>query len=250
VKGQEGAPAEALGPLYDYYFPLLKRKYDDYPKRIKDLEHLRTMCARYRSLERFLAEITLEPPQASVAGVVAPEPEREQLVLSTIHSAKGLEWHSVFIISAVEGRFPSAQSFGRPEELEEERRLMYVATTRAKENLYVLYPVEMYDWASGMALSKPSRFVADLGEDLLEHWVLTEEKPKLGYDREAGRLLAQPASVAPASGLRVGSRVEHPVFGTGTVVRLAGPERVDVLFDRFGLKRIHLGYTALEEVRQ
>jgi DNA helicase-2/ATP-dependent DNA helicase PcrA len=259
VKRLEDAPGEALGPLFDYYLPLLKRKYDDYPKRIKDLEHLRTMCARYKSLDRFLAEIVLEPPQASVAGVVAPEVEAEgeHLVLSTIHSAKGLEWHSVFIISAVEGRFPSSQSFGRPEDLEEERRLMYVATTRAKDNLYITYPVEMYDWASGMSLSQPSRFIADVDRSLLEHWVLTEEKPKLGYPRE-GAVRAAAAPVAQtferpeveASGLRVGSRVRHAIFGTGTVSRLQGAERAEVLFDRHGLKRIHLGYTQLEEIAQ
>jgi DNA helicase-2/ATP-dependent DNA helicase PcrA len=256
VKALEHEPAEALAPLFAYYFPLLKRKYDDYPKRIKDLEHLRTMCARYKSVERFLAEITLEPPTVSVAGVAAAEPEEEHLVLSTIHSAKGLEWHTVFIISAVEGRFPSAQSFGRPAEMEEERRLMYVATTRAKDNLYILYPVEMYDWASGMALSKPSRFVADLGEELLERWVLREQTPRGPYERDA---VAAPVWRGPQGragsgeepeGLRVGSRVRHPVFGTGTVIKVAGPERVDILFDRFGLKRIHLGYTSLEEVAQ
>lgn len=255
VKALEASPAEALGPLHDYYFPLLKRKFDDYPKRIKDLEHLRTMCARYKSLERFLAEITLEPPVASVAGVVAEEPEDERLTLSTVHSAKGLEWHSVFIISAVEGRFPSVQSFGRPEDLEEERRLMYVATTRARENLYVLYPVEMYDWASGMALSKPSRFVAEVDPGLLEHWVLTEERPKPACEREAiarrelESVVRRAAPSGPA-GLSLGSRVEHPVFGPGTVVKLGGPERVDVLFDRHGHKRIHLGYTKLEEIKQ
>jgi len=261
VKALEAAPPEALGPLHDYYLPQLKRKYDDYPKRIKDLEHLRTMSARYKSLDRFLAEITLEPPTASVAGVVASEPEDEQLVLSTIHSAKGLEWHTVFLISAVEGRFPSAQSFGRPEELEEERRLMYVATTRAREFLYILYPVEMYDWASGMSLSKPSRFVAEIDQGLLDHWVLTEEVPKPGYERERflapatlRGLVREPAPAAPPRGeihgLREGSRVEHPIFGTGTLLKVAGGERVDVLFDRVGLKRIHLGYTKLTEVRQ
>ena len=265
VKELENEPAEALGPLFDYYLPLLKRKFDDYPKRTKDLEHLRTMCARYKSLDRFLAEITLDPPTTSVAGVVAaPEAEQEHLVLSTVHSAKGLEWHTVFIISAVEGRFPSSQSFGRPEELEEERRLMYVATTRAKDNLYILYPVEMFDWASGMALSKPSRFVSEVDPALLDHLVITEEKPRGPYEREQGRSTspvppprfrtsslasAAPPPLSAAAGLQVGSRVQHAIFGVGTVSRVAGPERVDVLFDRFGLKRIHLGYTKLEEVR-
>ncbi|MFH0808875.1 MAG: ATP-dependent helicase [Pseudomonadota bacterium] len=248
----QNAPAEALAPLFAYYFPQIKRKYDDYPKRIKDLEHLRTMCARYASVERFLAEITLEPPTVSAAGILTPEGETEQLVLSTVHSAKGLEWHTVFIISAVEGRFPSSQSFGRPRDLEEERRLMYVATTRAKDNLYIIYPIEMFDWASGMALSKPSRFVADLPPGLLEQLILREEKPKPAYQPETVKV-ALPPKTHPAApggtGLRVGARVRHAIFGPGTVSRLQGSERAEVIFDRFGLKRIHLGYARLEEIK-
>ena len=77
------------------------------------------------------------------------------LTISTIHSAKGLEWDSVFIIGAVDGRFPSAYSFNSEEELDEELRLMYVATTRAKNNLYITYPVDMYDYSMNMVLSKP-----------------------------------------------------------------------------------------------
>jgi DNA helicase-2/ATP-dependent DNA helicase PcrA len=255
VKAIENDPPEAMGPLLDYYLPQLKRKYDDYPKRIKDLEHLRTMSARFKGLHRFLSELTLEPPTASVAGVIAPpEPEDERLILSTIHSAKGLEWHTVFVISAVEGRFPSAQSFGRPEELEEERRLMYVATTRARENLYISYPVEIYDWTSGMALSKPSRFVANLPSSLLERWVLQDEREdeeqQVLTPRPLPPPVQRPAPKEAEKNLVQGSRVQHPVFGTGTFIRYTGEEKVDVLFDRFGLKRIHLGYTKLEEVRQ
>ena len=81
----------------------------------------------YKSLNSLLADMALDPPQDSVAEVEAPDKENEFLTLSTIHSAKGLEWHSVFIIHALDGFFPSSQSFDKIETLEEERRLMYVA---------------------------------------------------------------------------------------------------------------------------
>ena len=97
------------------------------------------------------------------------------LTISTIHSAKGLEWNSVFVIGTVDGRFPSAYSFNSSEEMEEELRLMYVALTRAKSDLFISYPVDMYDYSSQMILSKPSRFLDNLDENLLENWDIVEE---------------------------------------------------------------------------
>ena len=97
------------------------------------------------------------------------------LTISTIHSAKGLEWDSVFIIGAVDGRFPSAYSFNSIDEMEEELRLMYVATTRAKSRLFISYPIDMYDYSTQMILTKPSRFLDNLDEELLEPWDIEEE---------------------------------------------------------------------------
>ncbi|GAG80865.1 unnamed protein product, partial [marine sediment metagenome] len=91
------------------------------------------------------------------------------------HSAKGLEWHTVFIIWALDSRFPSTYALRHEEDLEEELRLMYVAATRAKENLFISYPINIYDRAMGKVFSKPSRFLDGIGEDLLEHWALTLE---------------------------------------------------------------------------
>ena len=99
----------------------------------------------------------------------------ERVVLSTIHSAKGLEWQCVFVIWAVDGRFPSAYSFATEEELEEERRLFYVAVTRAKQHLFLTYPINVYDKTTGSVLSKPSRFLDDVSPSLLETWALVEE---------------------------------------------------------------------------
>ena len=117
--------------------------------------------------------MALEPPDSSVAGMYKAIDD-EAMTISTIHSAKGLEWDSVFIIGAVDGRFPSAYSFNSEEEMDEELRLMYVATTRAKNNLYITYPVDMYDYSMNMVLSKPSRFLDNIPDDILELWDITE----------------------------------------------------------------------------
>jgi DNA helicase-2/ATP-dependent DNA helicase PcrA len=150
-----------------YYEPLAKARYDDYPKRLKDLEHLLAITARYKELQTFLNDLTLEPP-SSLADVVTPT--HDYLTLSTVHSAKGLEWDAVFIIWAVEGRFPGFFSQDRDEDLEEERRLMYVAATRARNYLAVIFPSIGYSRQFGMTVNSPSRFIADIPRSLLEPW--------------------------------------------------------------------------------
>jgi ATP-dependent DNA helicase UvrD/PcrA len=169
-------PAEQVDRVVRYYLPILKRTHrDDLPKRQKDLEHFTVITERYRSLDRLLSDMALEPPNNSVGDVLATEHEEEGLLtLSTIHSAKGLEWHSVFIIWAVDGRFPSLYNKDE-EELEEERRLMYVAATRAKENLFITYPINIFDRATGMVFSKPSRFLDGIPRRILEPVMLMEE---------------------------------------------------------------------------
>lgn len=160
--------------VIEYYRPILKDKYDDYSKREKDLEHFVYLSTQYKKLDNFLSDLALEPPNRSVEGMYKNNIKDDCLTISTIHSAKGLEWDSVFIIGAVDGRFPSAYSFNSPEEMDEELRLMYVATTRAKNNLYITYPVDMYDYSTDMVLSKPSRFLDDIDDDILEVWDITE----------------------------------------------------------------------------
>ena len=170
-------PREQIDLIVQYYLPILKRNQrDDYPKRQKDLEHFSIITERYRSLDRLLSDMALEPPNSSVGDVLATDRDEEGvLTLSTIHSAKGLEWHSVFIIWAVEGRFPSLYN-KEDDELEEERRLMYVAATRAKENLFISYPINIFDRATGMVLSRPSRFLEDIPRRILKPVFLIEEE--------------------------------------------------------------------------
>ncbi|MBI2360886.1 MAG: ATP-dependent helicase [Deltaproteobacteria bacterium] len=176
-------PAEQAQYLMQYYAPILKQKHpDDYPKRLRDLEHFLGMTERYRGLERLLSDMALEPPTDSVDGVLAVDPDEGPLVLSTIHSAKGLEWHTVFIIWALEGRFPSYYNVETEEELEEERRLLYVAATRAKENLFVTYPIKIFDRGLRTVLSRPSQFVEGIPEEFLEPVTLVEEEEERGRE--------------------------------------------------------------------
>ena len=169
-------PAKIVENILAYYEPILMDKYDDYTKRLKDLEHFLYLASQYSNLEDFLSDLALEPPDTSVSEVEEGAQKDEYLTLSTIHSAKGLEWKAVFIIGAVDGRFPSVYSFNSEEELDEELRLMYVAATRAKSHLYITYPIDMFDYATGMVLSKPSRFLDNIDGTILERWMLDIEE--------------------------------------------------------------------------
>ena len=169
---QNLAPAEKTFQVLQYYEPILRARYDDHQKRKKDLEMFQNITERYKEMGALLTDLALEPPNESIVDVESPGPEDEYLTLSTIHSAKGLEWNSVFIIYALEGRFPTMRSVASDEEVEEERRLMYVGCTRAKDNLFITYPMNVYDRESGLILTKPSRFIQGVGEHLLEPWVV------------------------------------------------------------------------------
>lgn len=134
------SPPELIRIFLDYYGPFLKEKYDDFPKRINDLDSLERIAARYKSLEQFLTDMAIEPPERNIIEAGFKDRDDSRLTLSTIHSAKGLEWHTVFLIYVAEGHLPSYLSFEDEDAIEEERRLFYVAVTRAKENLFLLKP--------------------------------------------------------------------------------------------------------------
>lgn len=168
-------PSEIVAQILKYYRPILQEKYDDFAKREKDLEHFEYLAHQYSSLDNFLSDLALEPPDKSISDVNEGSRKDEYLTISTIHSAKGLEWNTVFIIGAVDGRFPSVYSFNSDEEMDEELRLMYVAATRAKSNLHITYPIDMFDFSTNMVLSKPSRFIDDISENILEKWIIEKE---------------------------------------------------------------------------
>jgi DNA helicase II / ATP-dependent DNA helicase PcrA len=162
LKAHDGPVSEKVDKINQYYFPHLKENYDNYPKRMRDLDHLADLAAPYRSLGRFLNEMALDPPEGESEDSFA---EGDNLVLSTIHSAKGLEWHTVILIWMAEGRLPSGMALNSPEELEEERRLLYVAATRAKHNLVIVAPTTFFDRQKGYVPVKFSRFLVDVPED-------------------------------------------------------------------------------------
>ncbi|MCC6194399.1 MAG: ATP-dependent helicase [Burkholderiales bacterium] len=136
-------PSELDGVLA-WYEPQLARMHDDAQARAADLTQLARIAATFASRERFLTEITLDPPAAAAGRADVPLLDDDYLVLSTIHSAKGQEWRSVHILNAVDGCIPSDMATGRREEIEEERRLLYVAMTRARDRLAIVVPQRFY----------------------------------------------------------------------------------------------------------
>ena len=127
-----------------WYLPQLERIHDDAHVRKLDVEQLVRLAAGYASRERFLTELTLDPPQATSDPAGVPHLDEDYLILSTIHSAKGQEWKAVHVLNVVDGCIPSDMATGTQEELEEERRLLYVAMTRAKEQLHLVVPHRFY----------------------------------------------------------------------------------------------------------
>lgn len=174
IHTKQSSPTEKAELVIEYYYPLFKEKYDDFNKRKKDLDILLNITQNYRSLDSLLADMALDPPRDSVVDIDDESREEEYVTLSTIHSAKGLEWHSLFIIHAMEGFFPISQAFDDLDAIEEERRLMYVASTRAKQNLYITYPMAIFDREKGFTFAKVSRFIAGVSEQLAEEWLLEE----------------------------------------------------------------------------
>jgi DNA helicase-2/ATP-dependent DNA helicase PcrA len=128
----------------DWYQPHLERIYDSVETREADLEQLEQIAGRYPTRERFLTELTLDPPGAAGDRAGDPLLDEDYLVLSTVHSAKGQEWEAVFVLNVTDGNFPSEFATGKPEMIEEERRLLYVAMTRAKQSLSLLAPLRFH----------------------------------------------------------------------------------------------------------
>ncbi|MCU0426902.1 MAG: ATP-dependent helicase [Candidatus Kapabacteria bacterium] len=175
LESSTATPGEQVWQIIDYYRPQMKKKYDDYKKRLKDIETMGSIAERYRSVPALLADMAIEPPTESVEDISPTGSETEFLTLSTIHSAKGLEWGAVFLLWALDGRFPPVRAFESEDSLEEERRLFYVACTRAKERLFISYPINIFDRESGMVLGKVSRFLDGIGEELAERYFLADE---------------------------------------------------------------------------
>jgi DNA helicase-2/ATP-dependent DNA helicase PcrA len=133
-----------LGMVRRWYEPQLERLHGHAHVRAGDLDQLEQISADYGSRERFLTELTLDPPSASADEAGDPLLDEDYLILSTVHSAKGQEWDAVFVLNVVDGCIPSDMSTGQPEQVEEERRLLYVAMTRARDHLHLVQPLRFY----------------------------------------------------------------------------------------------------------
>jgi len=194
ARGDAHWPAE-LAQVIDWCRPHLERRYDDAATRLADLEALERIAASFSSRERFLAELTLDPPDATSDEAGPPFLDEDYLILSTIHSAKGQEWRSVFILNCVDGCIPSDLATGSTGEIEEERRLLYVAMTRARDDLTLVVPQRFF----------------------------VHGQPRNG-DRH---VLASRTRFIPAPLLRHFDRIAWPIAAPEDVSRSSGP-RVDL----------------------
>lgn len=247
-------PYEFFTRLLEYYRPRLESLYpEDWPMRMPGLDEIVQIAAGYDSLELFMADLALENPDNA-----NHEDLEDCVTLSTIHSAKGLEWRAVLIIDVVEERFPSRHALARPEDFEEERRLFYVACTRAKETLELYAPATVFNRADqGNVPAVESPFLRELDADRVDR-----HKEKFdGLLAAAPVVKAQPmATIRAGAGTRGGASpvsaaqgakgtgyCRHRIFGRGKIVRRIDDEKIQVNFPGFGLKVILADYLVLED---
>ena len=269
-------PAALIEMVIEHYTPRLQAIFpDDWPRRQQGLSELAHIASAYTDLEQFVADLSLETPEDDADEF----DEAGRVVLSTIHSSKGLEWDAVILLDLVEDRFPSRHALVRPEDFEEERRLMYVACTRAREDLELFVPATLYSRQNGgNEPATPSPFVRELPFSALEEWQegytgriskrstsFTGDpafsRPSLDIPRElanpnAGRVkgVFPPPVIPEAKGNRAASKggagcgyCRHKVFGRGKIVEQLPPDKCRVNFPGFGLKVILSAFLTLEE---
>lgn len=160
--------AAKIDVIREFYNPILSQIEDDNEKRNLDIDVLHTLASRYERIDQFLSDFALDPPSSQMQDSASPlitEDEDPPLVISTIHSAKGLEWHAVFIPHLIDGLFPSSRALRSVDEMEEERRLFYVACTRAKDNLHLTMPSAFMAWDK--VFTKPSRFLVEIEKNFI-----------------------------------------------------------------------------------
>ena len=263
-------PPDRLQAIIEHYQPQLEAAYpDDWPRRRQGLDEIVQMASGYQDLDLFVADMALESPEED-------EHDEGRITLSTVHSAKGLEWGAVLILDLVEERFPSRHALSSPEDFEEERRLMYVACTRARRRLELYAPASVFSRAEQSSVfATPSPFVRELPRGLCEEWVEgfggvlnrrgagnTPGSDNAAYagHRAPARLLPPPSLVSGAgalggnntdtvptvSSVQGGASPEgrplgychHKIFGRGKMVKFLPPDKYQVNFPGFGLKVI------------
>ena len=187
-----------------WYAPHLERRYEEEAKiRGADLLQLAQIASTYPNRQRFLTDLTLDPPSSTSDEAGAALLDEDYLILSTIHSAKGQEWKSVFILNCVDGCIPSDLAVGSTAEIQEERRLLYVAMTREKDHLHIVGPQRFYahqQWANGdrHMYAVRTRFIPD---------VITQHFEKYAWPRAAGEVGS--TSKAPTEAVDIAARVKN-----------------------------------------
>ncbi|OGH88545.1 MAG: hypothetical protein A2537_00210 [Candidatus Magasanikbacteria bacterium RIFOXYD2_FULL_36_9] len=187
------------------YSDYLATEYTDSEDRKKDLEQMAIFAAKHKNLTSFLTEASLQESFAKPAVInLKPAEQQKRLVLSTIHQAKGLEWEAVFIINVANDAFPNSRSASEPNGLEEERRLLYVAITRAKKHLTLTYPMSTESWG---ATAGPSIFLTEISPELIDDHHLLSYKSTV-FDKSDGEIQYipeeddRPIKIKPGSFLR------------------------------------------------
>lgn len=168
------------------YKKYIETTFENARDRIEDIEQLANFANSYKHLDDFLSEVTLSEAFKGESTMNEESKDEDTLIISTIHQAKGLEWKAVFIIGLVDGQFPHHKIFDKPQELEEERRLFYVAVTRAQDELYLTYPVISSSFRTGQSINRPSLFLQELDESLYEKWDVEGEfdLPSITYEND------------------------------------------------------------------
>lgn len=185
---QEKFISSAIGIiLQSGYKRHIEASFENARDRIEDIEQLANFSLAYKNLDDFLSEVSLSEAFRGKNEVEQQEnDDKENLILTTIHQAKGLEWKVVFVLGLIDGQFPHYKNFERPEELEEERRLFYVALTRAQDELYLTYPIISASYLTGRGINRPSLFLKEIDEKLVEKWEVENERnlPVISYDED------------------------------------------------------------------
>lgn len=272
------SPEKALRVIIDQYQPRMEVLYpDDWPRRQQGLEELLGIASSYTDLAIFMADLSLENHDDE-------EDTQKSIILSTVHSAKGLEWKHVFILDLVEDRFPSRHALVRPEDYEEERRLLYVACTRAKDSLRLFVPQNVFQRGQGYEeRATPSPFIREippyLYEEVFEQYggvlvkqamaksalktvgqaktsIIESFKEAMEYDDNATKQQVKKAPLVfdkpqeeniPTMPMKKLGFCHHKVFGKGKVIEEIEGEKVRVNFPGIGLKVIMKAYLMFEE---
>lgn len=255
--------SELLDELLDKtgYLDYLKQQGEEGAVRLENINELKSTMANYSenaedpSLSGFLEEIALYTDLDEMSA------EDDCVVLMTVHAAKGLEFDNVFVVGLEENIFPSSRSLDSPEDTEEERRLAYVAITRARKKLYLCCAQQRMLFGS-TTFNKPSRFISELPESTVEQLsersameAAAPQKPRqdntASFKSQLDRIKSQTQSSSVKQSYNIGERVAHNIFGEGTIIKatpMSNDTMLEIAFDRVGTKKIMANFAKIKKI--